>query len=336
MFRRNKTIGIYLIVIAFVLIFSYLPLPYYIYSPGTADPLSPVVAVSNGYVSEGDFHLVTVRGGQATPLSLLLASLSEYQDVHKVEEIFPEGYDRDRYMQGQLQLMENSQEAAIVVAFQAADEAIDIYYEGVYVVSVLEDMPAAESLQMADKIIAIEGTNIMDADHLIELVDGYEVGEEIIFLVDRDGEQFETKIELAPFPHDPDSYGIGIQLVTNREVKIERSVEFSSGNIGGPSAGVVLALEIYDQLTEADLTNGLKIAGTGEIDYDGNVSRIGGVDKKVIAADKEGCDIFFAPNEQGREGSNYLLAKETKEKIGSNMEIVPIDTFQDALDYFNK
>ncbi|HHU18978.1 MAG TPA: PDZ domain-containing protein [Bacilli bacterium] len=331
--RQYRKLITFILILGLVMALSYMPLPYYIYSPGTAEPLNPVVRVAEATESEGDLHLVTVRGGQATPITLLVANFSNYQDIHHMEDLFPEGYDRQSYLEAQLQLMENSQEAAIVVAYEAAGEPIDIHYEGVYVVSVLEEMPAEAVLQTADKIIEVEGVKIIDADHLVETVDQYSVGDELTFLVERDNERFETTIELVPFPDDPAKHGIGIQLVTNREVDFDRSIEFASGDIGGPSAGLVMALEIYDQLVEADLTNGLKIAGTGEIDYNGNVYRIGGVDKKVVAADREGCEIFFVPNENGREGSNYELAKATAEAIGTDMEIVPIDHFQEALDY---
>src|SRR5699024_11578609 len=76
-------------------------------------------------------------------------------------------------------------------------------------------------------------------------------------------------------------------------------VNIKSGDIGGPSAGLMFSLEIYNQLTEKDITKGYNIAGTGAIDSDGNVERIGSIDKKVVAADEEGVEIFFAPNEQG-------------------------------------
>src|SRR5699024_6496861 len=95
----------------------------------------------------------------------------------------------------------------------------------------------------------------------------------------------------------------------------------------------MVALEICDQLTAEDLSKGYEMGGMGEIDYDGNVLRIGGNDKKVIAADKEGCDIFFAPNENGAKDSNYTVEKKTAEEIGTDMDIVPVDTFADALDY---
>lgn len=334
--RQHKRFLIFVGLIFILVVVSNLPLNYYIYRPGSIEALSPVVQVESGFENEGDLHLVTVRGGQATLLSIIPAFFSDYQDIHNLDDLFPEGYDRSSYMEGQMQLMENSQEAAVVVAYQHAGEPIEIKYEGVYVVSVLDDMPADEHLKTADKIVEIEGVKIIDANHLVETVDQYLVGDQLSFLIERNDDRFEVEIELVPFPNNPDKYGIGIELVTNREITMERSVSFASGNIGGPSAGLTLALEIYNQLTEDDVTNGLKIAGTGEIDYDGNVYRIGGVDKKVVAADRENCDVFFVPYEQGSENSNYELAKATAEAIGTDMEIVPVDNFQDALNYLQK
>ena len=75
--------------------------------------------------------------------------------------------------------------------------------------------------------------------------------------------------------------------------------------IGGPSAGFMFSLEIYNQLTKEDLTKGYEIAGTGTISPDGTVGRIGGIEQKIIAADKAGADIFLAPNENGEKDSNY-------------------------------
>lgn len=333
-----KRYGMIIALIVLMLVGTFLPLPYYIYRPGTAEPLNEVVAVSDRdeQSDTGDFHLVTVKGGQATPIQLLLAQFSDYQDVYDLEDVFPEGYDRDDYMREQLLVMENSQQAATLVAFELADVDYTINYEGVYVVNVLDGMPAADVLEMGDKILEVNGEKIKDADHLISIVDGYNLGEALTFTVKREEETFDVSIELVPFPDQPDEYGIGIQLVTNREVSLSREVEFYSGDIGGPSAGLMLTLELYDQLTEGDLTQGKKIAGTGEVDYDGNVGRIGGVDKKVVAADEEGCEIFFVPNENGREDSNYQIAKQTKEAIGSDMKIVPVDTVSEALDFLNK
>src|SRR5699024_7796773 len=107
------------------------------------------------------------------------------------------------------------------------------------------------------------------------------------------------EITVEQFP-DKEEVGIGIQLVTDQDVTVDQKVDVDSGKIGGPSAGLMFALALYNQLIEEDITKGYNIAGSGEIDEAGIVRRIGGIDKKVVAADRAGIDVFFAPHEEGR------------------------------------
>lgn len=328
---------IYLMIVIIVSYFlaSY-QLPYYIQRPGGADALNPIVKVEGGYESEGDMHLVTVSGLQATPLQYVLAKLLPHNEILPIELVFPEGISQKEYMEAQLKVMESSQEAAMVVAYEASGSEITIDYNGVYVVSVIEGMPADGILKTGDRIIGIDDNSIEEANDLIHYVEQKKANDVVTIEFVRDGETMKKSIKLEAFHHLEDKVGVGISLVTDREVTVDPPVEFTSGRIGGPSAGLMFSLEIYDQLTSEDLTQGYEIAGTGEIDYDGNVYRIGGVDKKIVAADREGVDIFFAPNERGKEDSNYQVALEKAKEIGTDMKIVPVDTFEDALNYLKQ
>ncbi len=58
--------------------------------------------------------------------------------------------------------------------------------------------------------------------------------------------------------------------------------------------------------------------------------------KKVVAADKAGAEIFFAPHENGEKDSNYQKAIIAAKDIETNMVIVPIHTFDDAVNYLDK
>ncbi|AXI08982.1 hypothetical protein CUC15_08655 [Oceanobacillus zhaokaii] len=329
----KKNIIYFILIIAFAYLIAGYQLPYYIQKPGGADALNPIIQVKNGFESEGDMHLVTVSGLQATPLQYVWAKITPYNEILPIDQVFPEGTTQNEYMQAQLQVMENSQEAATVVAYQAAGEDITISYNGVYVASVVEGMPAEEKLLIGDRITGIDGKEIQESEQLVSYVEDKKAGETITIDFERKNQKMSTDIILKAFEAIDNKVGIGISLVTDRSVAVEPEIEFSSGNIGGPSAGLMFSLEIYDQLIEEDLTKGYQIAGTGEIDYDGNVLRIGGIDKKIVAADKEGIDIFFAANENGAIDSNYQVAKQTAEEIGTKMEIVPVDTFAEALKY---
>lgn len=332
--RYSKRHIIYLAITVLIAFFlSTYQLPYFIYKPGSADPLDPVVEVVDGYQSKGNMHLVTVSGGRATPVQYVWAKLSSYHEIQPIEDVIPEGVSNKEYRHAQLQMMENSQESSTVVAYEAANKDITIEYNGVYVVSVRKDMPAEGKLEMGDRITGIDGGEIREADDLIQYVDDKQSGDEITMEVHRDEKQIDVTLTLGTYAELDNKVGMGIELVTNRHVKVNPEVHFSSGNIGGPSAGLMFALEIYDQLVQEDLTKGYQIIGTGALDYEGNVLSIGGIDKKVVAADRAGCDIFFAPHEDGAEGSNYEVAKKTAADIQTKMKIVPVDTFEDALIY---
>lgn len=321
---------LFIVIIFFVATYQ---MPYYIYKPGNADALKPIVEVEGGFESEGDMHLVTVSGLQATPLQYLIAKVTKYDEILPLEEVRPKGVSEEDYLHAQLQMMESSQESSVVVAYKAAGKDINISYNGVYVVSVVDGMPAADKLKMGDRITGIDDQVIKEADDLISYIETKKAGDTVRLEVRRDDSNLTVEITLKAFDKIKGKVGLGIELVTDRAVEVDPEIHFSSGRIGGPSAGLMFALEIYDQLTEEDLTSGLQIIGTGALDYEGNVQRIGGIDKKVIAADRAGGDIFFAPYENGAVDSNYEVAKKTAEDIKTDMKIVPVDTFAEALTY---
>ena len=72
-------------------------------------------------------------------------------------------------------------------------------------------------------------------------------------------------------------------------------VTINLGDVGGPSAGTMLALGVYDKLTPGELTGGERIAGTGTIAADGEVGAIGGIRQKMYGASGAGAEWFLAP-----------------------------------------
>ena len=91
--------------------------------------------------------------------------------------------------------------------------------------------------------------------------------------------------------------------------------------IGGPSAGLMFALTVYNMLTPTDLTGGRKIAGTGTISPDGKVGPIGGVTQKVAAAEAVGAEYFLSPAE------NYPDALAVAKRI----KVVQVTTIDEAI-----
>ena len=125
----------------------------------------------------------------------------------------------------------------------------------------------------------------------------------------------------------------------------QNQVQIDSSTIGGPSAGLMFTLEVMNQLTEHDMTKGYHVAGTGQVFEDGTIGPIGGIDFKVLSADREGVDIFFAPHNEEMENAhvngerkltNYEVAKKVAEELGTSMKIVPVTHVTDAVHYLEQ
>ncbi|HEX6506719.1 MAG TPA: S16 family serine protease, partial [Chloroflexota bacterium] len=80
-------------------------------------------------------------------------------------------------------------------------------------------------------------------------------------------------------------------------------------------------------LEPSDITHGCKIAGTGTIDFYGNVGAIGGAKQKIIAARNAGAKYFFVPDVP--ENLDPALAHR------GSVTVVPVKTLHQALVYLS-
>ena len=126
--------------------------------------------------------------------------------------------------------METSQEAATVVAYTAAGADIEIEYKGVYVVSVLKDRPADGILQSGDRIIAVDGNEIKEAEDLINYIQTREAKDIVTVEFIRGDKTMTDTIELDVIDEADGKIGIGITLVTDREVTVHPEVDFQRKN----------------------------------------------------------------------------------------------------------
>ncbi|WP_075981034.1 SepM family pheromone-processing serine protease [Bacillus massilinigeriensis] len=328
-----RSFGIIIILIFLASSFYYLP--FYVSKPGMAKELEPIIKVEDAFEEEGSFMLTTVRMGRANIYSYVIAKLSKYQDIYPLEAIRAKDESEEEYNVRQLYLMSSSKTNAIEVAYKKADIPIQYDYKGVYVLNVVDDMPAEGKLKPGDRIYKVDGKDFDSTEQFINYVSKKNEGDRVKLAFLRNDQKGDITLSLKKFHDDQSKVGVGISLVDDKELEVEPTVHVETSDIGGPSAGLMFSLEIYNQLTKKDYTKGYKIAGTGTISVDGTVGPIGGIEQKIIAADKAGAEIFFAPNENGEKNSNYRDAVKTAKDIGTNMKIVPVDTFDDALEYLD-
>ena len=102
-------------------------------------------------------------------------------------------------------------------------------------------------------------------------------------------------------------------------------VKIDLDDIGGPSAGQMLALGIVDRLgggTAGGLTGGRTIAGTGTIDDQGNVGAVGGVPLKTRAAARDGATVFLVPKGE---------CSDAKVNTPKGLRLVPVSTLAESV-----
>jgi len=338
--KRFGMIGVLLVIIAILFIY---PLDSYISQPGGAYDLDPLVEVVGGDNNDlGTFSLMTISVSKATPASYVLSKFTDKKKLLPAENVRRDGENDKEYNIRQKKLMTGSQFNAITVAFEKAGIPVDIEYDGVFVMMVLEGGAADGILELGDKIRVVDGVELEESGQFFTLIGDKKLGDEVKVSLERDGKKLDVTLVLKEIPDSDGRAGLGVRFEEDRTLTTDPEVDFKTSNIGGPSAGLMFTLEIMNQLLDEDLTKGYNIAGTGEMLEDGTVGRIGGADFKVIAASRQDVEIFFAPADDLPDEvraanpeiqTNYEEAVNMAEKIGTKMKIVPVKTVDDALDY---
>lgn len=318
------------LIITLVVLFAfnfYLSENYSIIAPGITVDLKQIVFVEGGDKEEkGAFYLTTVSTRDVNIPLFLYAFLSPSVEIEKKEDIIPPGWDMKKYIEYMKQWMEESQKIAEVVALKKAGFNTQILGNGAKVVEVIEDSPAKGKIFPGDVVKKVDGEKINIAEEMIKKVSNRKVGDPVTLEIDREGEKKVITIPTIESKTEKGKAMVGL-LITTMDWKpiLPKKIIINTGEISGPSAGLMFTLEILNQLLPGDLTKGKKIAGTGTISLDGTVGEIGGVKQKVLAAYRDKAEIFFVPVKNADD------AKKAAKNL--NIKIVPVNNIDEVLNY---
>ena len=327
-----------------ILLGTLVPLPYYIEMPGSTENVSNMIQVEKmPVVDKGSLNLTTVSVMQATGASLIYAAATNFTDVYSKKDMMGDQSDND-YNRMNKFYMESAQNVAIYSAFKLANKPFSLNYKGVYVLNVLPKSTFKDVLQIADTVVGADGKTFNSSQELMTYIKSLKIGDNISIQYTNDkGEKKSSEGKTIKLQDG--KAGIGITLVDHTDITSTPAVKIDAGDIGGPSAGMMFTLELYSQLMGKDLTQGRNIAGTGTIEVDGKVGRIGGIDKKVATASQSGASIFLAPDDEitpemkkydKHIESNYQEALAAAKKLKTKMKIVPVKTVEEAISYLEK
>jgi Lon-like protease len=294
-------------------------LPYYALGPGPAREVLPLIRVEghSRYGSEGSLIMTTVRYHEVTALQAIWAWLDPNQAIVDRRALFPPGENEQQEEQRALSQMDKSKIDATYVVLRRLLGYPAEHGDGALIESIVPGCPAEGELFAGDLIEAIDGVHVASRRQASKALEEIPVDEAVTFRIRAGGETHEIDVARAECA-DSDRPLVGITMINAFPI----GVTISSGDVGGPSAGLMWALGLYDLLTPGDLTSGRTIAGTGTIDTRGNIGAIGGIQDKVVAAERAGADVFLVPEEN---------IAELREVDTGEMELVPVGSFDEAL-----
>ena len=309
-----------------------IPVPYAIISPGPATDVLGSRVASDGtstpriviekattYPTTGalDFTTVSVRGGPGYPVNIvdvLSAWIDPARDVLPVDEVFPPQATKEQVAEENRLEMSASQQEAAAVALRALGYSLP---QEVRIGAIPAGSPSEGQLKVGDVLVSIGGVASTDPDAVRAAVQKVTVGDTVEVVVTRDGAQ----VTARPGTRKAADGRTVLGIVLTPSYKLPFPVTIDAGNVGGPSAGLMFSLGVYDKLTEGAMTGGVKIAGTGTISDNGDVGPIGGIRQKVIGAQRAGATYFLAPADN---------CAELNDAVPEGITVVKVESFEVA------
>ena len=98
----------------------------------------------------------------------------------------------------------------------------------------------------------------------------------------------------------------------------------------GPSAGTAITIAMYSLFNSLKIKNNIAI--TGEINLQGQVTAIGGLESKILGGIRGGVKTFLFPKSNSRDFKEFMEKYESKSII-SNIKFIEISHIQETIKY---
>lgn len=316
-----KIIIIYIVILALFLV----KFPYYISAPGGLINTNDKIKTQDNFKFKGSLNMAYVSEIHATIPTLIFSVFNKDWDVEKETEVKNDNETIEEKNYRNKMLLEEANDISLLVAYKHSDIDYSITNNKVYVTYI--DEMAETNLKIGDQIIKVDNKEIKDKNSLFEYISTKNINDKITLeVIDINGDK---KIRKAKLINVLDTPKVGAVITETFDINSDKQITFNFKETeSGSSGGLMMTLTIYGHLNQIDLTNGKTVVGTGTIDINGNVGEISGIKYKLIGAVNKNANVFLVPK-----GDNYKEAKKIKNERGYKIDLVPVATFEEALNY---
>lgn len=252
---------------------------------------------------------------------LIKSELTSSDAVVERDNVCPKNISEKTVSQMNAAQMTGSQDSAVVAAWQLTkpDAKFTLTVEQAVTDS------AKQAFNKGDKLVSIvdadsKSVQITNYKQLREVLEKLTPGKPIKLTIERGSTTQEVSVVGAK-PEDSSRKGAMLGITLNVNPPTGHEVTYAVENIGGPSAGMIFALDIAQRLEGKNYAGTTPVAGTGTIDLSGNVGPIGGIKQKMLGAKDEGYKVFLAPVGNCAD----VVGNEPK-----GMTVIPVSTLSEA------
>ena len=307
---RGRRVGLALLIVAILgtLGFTFIPAPYVIEEPGPVfntignvqigAKTVPLIAIpaKKTYATSGSLDMLTVDllgspDGSPSWLQVAQAWLDPSKALVPMESVYPAGTTVEQSNEESETEMADSQQDAVAAALTSLGYPVQAT---LHAGQILKGSPAAKVLKSSDVIVSANGTKVDSLDSLHSVIVKNGASTPAQFVIERNG--VESTVPITPELSAGANPAPFIGIVPSTSYTFPFQVKIQLQNVGGPSAGQMLALGIIDKLTPGSLNGGAMVAGTGTIDRSGTIGAIGGIRQKMYGAVSKGAKYFLAPS----------------------------------------
>jgi PDZ domain-containing protein len=315
--------GLVVLLALTVLILVRIPSNQYILLPDIAHPVAPLVKVQGAHTPKGAgaVYFLDVIERKASELEVLFPWLRSNSTLVPANEILPPCSTAREAEDAQLQEMAFSQRVAATVALRRLGYHVVVHPTGVVVSQLIAGTNAPCKLQPMDIVKSVDGTSTPTISALHTALGHVTPGSVVALGVRRGDATLTVRVRTIAVRQDPRQALVGFAPEQAATFKLPLRISIDAGNVGGPSAGLAFALEVMQKLGR-NVTHGLRVAATGEMELDGSVAPIGGVRQKVVDAHKADVQVLLVPA-----GDNAREAK----RYAKHLRVIPVRTFGQAL-----
>lgn len=252
---------------------------------------------------------------------LIKSELTSSDAVVERDNVCPKNISEKTVSQVSAAQMTGSQDSAVVAAWQLTkpDAKFTLTVEQAVTDS------AKQAFKKGDKLVSIvdadsKSVQITNYKQLREVLEKLTPGKPIKLTIERGSATQEVSVVGAK-PEDSSRKGAMLGITLNVNPPAGHEVTYAVERIGGPSAGMIFALDIAQRLEGKNYAGTTPVAGTGTIDLSGNVGPIGGIKQKMLGAKHEGYKVFLAPAANCAD----VVGNEPK-----GMTVIPVSTLSEA------